>query len=460
MRLLIVAGLMLTISALQAQDMMDLSLEQACKYAQDNSPTIKNAQVDVEIAKKKIWETTAMGLPQISGSVEYQNFLDIPTSLLPDFISPSVYGVLLQEGLITPAQMPSSSEAQFFPVKFGTQHNASYGVTLSQLIFSGQYIVGLQASKVFGSMSEQSLQKNQTDIRYSITETYCLILSLQENTALLDSNLMSFKKLLNEAEITYKEGFIEEINVDQIRLNVSNLENAVSSLSRQIEAASMLLKFQMGMPVNQQIRLTDNLEDIMNGKTMALSEGGFNPTVTIDYQIMETQVKLQQLSLKREQSTYLPSLAGYFSYTNKAMRDKFDFFDGSQSWYPTTLVGFKLEVPIWSSGMRHSKIQQARLNLEKSVTTRDMVAESLRLQYEQARISYLSALDKYNHEKQNVDLTNKILEKTMVKYREGIASSMELTQAQMQYQTSQSNYFAAMFELIVAKNKMEKLLEN
>jgi outer membrane protein TolC len=460
MRLLIVAGFLLTFSALQAQDMMDLSLDQACKYAQENSPTLKNAQVDVEIAKKKIWETTAIGLPQISGSVEYQNFLNIPTSLLPDFISPSVYGVLLQEGLITPAQMPSASDAQFFPVQFGTQHNASFGTTLSQLIFSGQYIVGLQASKVFGSMSEQSLQKNQTDIRYSITETYCLILSLQENTSLLDSNLLSFKKLLNESEIMYKQGFVEEINVDQIRLNVSTLENAVSSLRRQIEGASMLLKFQIGMPMTQQIRLTDNLEGIMNGKTMVLTEDAFNPTGSIDYQIMETQVKLQQLSLKREQSTYLPSLTGFFSYSNKAMSNKFNFFSGDQSWYPTTLVGFKLEIPIWSSGIRHSKVQQAQLNVEKSITTRNMVSESLKLQYEQARISYLSAIDKYNHEKQNVNLTNKIFEKTMIKYREGIASSMELTQAQMQYQTSQSNYFAAMFELIVAKNKMEKLLEN
>ncbi|MPL94178.1 hypothetical protein SDC9_40328 [bioreactor metagenome] len=452
---------LITFLGLRAQESTNLTLAQAWQYALQNSPTLINAQADVEIARKKIMETTAIGLPQINGSVEYQNFLDIPTTLLPDFISPAVYGVLLQEGLITPAQMPDASSSQFFPAKFGTQHNASYGVTLSQLIFSGQYIVGLQASKVFGGLSQQSLEKNRIDIKHQITETYCLILSLQENKSFLDSNLTSFAKLLKETEAMNAQGFVEEINVDQLKLNVSTLENAVNSLSRNIETAQMLLKFQMGMPVEQSIILTDHLEDLMlSMNTTVLTDSAFKPALTIDMQLMDTQVKLQELSLKREQSAYLPTLAGYFSYSRKAMRDEFNFFDGDQAWYPTSLIGFKLDVPIWSSGTRHARVQQARINLDKSITSRNMVEQSLYLQYEQARIGYLSAIDKYNHEKQNVSLTEKILDKTMIKYREGLSSSMELTQAQMQHQTSQANYFAAVFELISAWNKMEKLLEN
>lgn len=461
MKPLLIIFITLSFLKLGAQENTQLSLEQARSFALQNSPLIINAGADVEIAKKKIMETTAIGLPQVNGSVEYQNFLDIPTTLLPDFISPAVYGVLLQEGLIAPAQMPSSDATQFFPAKFGTQHNASYGVTLSQLIFSGQYIVGLQASKVFGSMSEQNLQKTRSDISHQITETYCLILSLQENKHFLDSNLVSFNKLLKETEAMYAQGFVEETNVDQLRLNVSTLENGINSLSRNIEAAQMLLKFQMGMPVNQPITLTDRLEPIMMSmNTMALADSAFNPAMTTDMQLMETQVHLQQLSLKREQSAYLPTLAGYYSYSRKAMRDEFNFFDGDQSWYPTSLIGFKLEVPIWSSGTRHTRIQQARINLDKTMTTRNMVEQSLYLQYEQARIAYLSAIDKYNHEKDNVELAAKIMNKTMIKYREGLSSGIELTQVQMQHQTAQANYFAAVFELISARNKMEKLLEN
>jgi len=300
-----------------------------------------------------------------------------------------------------------------------------------------------------------------TDIKYSITETYCLILSLQENAVILDSNLVHFQKLLMESEAMFKEGFIEETNVDQLKLNVSNLDNAVNSLKRQIEAAQMLLKYQMGMEVTQPVRLTDELEKILDGtSTDVLSGTAFNPSAVIDYQLMETQVRLQELSLKREKSAYLPTMAGYFSYSRKAMRDEFNFFDNEQSWYPTTLVGIKLEVPIWSSGSRHTKIQQAQLNVQKSITNRDMVGQALLLQYEQARIAYLSALDKYQHEKENVAIAEKILNKTMIKFREGLSSSMELTQAQMQHQSAQGNYFAAVFELVSARNKMQKLLEN
>ncbi|PLW93056.1 MAG: hypothetical protein C0592_07575 [Marinilabiliales bacterium] len=445
----------------QESEPMQLSLAQACEYAKQNNTNVQNAQIDVEIARKKVWETTAIGLPQINGSVEYQNFLDIPTTLLPDFISPSVYGVLLQEGLITPAQMPSSESQQFFPAKFGTQHNASYGVTLSQLIFSGQYIVGLQAARVFSMVSQQSLQKNEIDVVASVTETYCLVLSLQENKNSLDSNLASFQKLLFETEALYKEGFVEEINVDQLTLNVSSLQNGVNSIARSIEAAKMLLAFQMGMPVSQKLELTDDLESIVSTIDLEqiLSED-YDPAQSIDYQIMETQVRLMELDMKREKTAYLPTLAGFFSYSEKAMRDEFNFFDGDQDWFPTTLVGFQLEIPLWSSGSRHSKVQQAKLKVQKSENTRDMVGESLKLQYTQARIEYLNAVDTYVTEKENMLLSKKILDKTIIKYREGITGSTELTQIQMQYQTAQANYFAAMFRVISAKTKLNKLLVN
>ena len=244
MKIVSILFMFLFLGQLNAQEegVVQLTLSQACDFALKNNVNVENAQIDVEVAKKKVWETTAIGLPQVSGSVEYQNFLDIPTTLLPDFISPSVYGVLLQEGLITPAQMPSSESAQFFPAKFGTQHNASYGVTLSQLIFSGQYIVGLQAARVFSMVSQQSLKKSETDIVASVTETYCLVLSLEENKISLDSNLASFEKLLFETEALYKEGFVEEINVDQLKLNVSSLQNAVNSINRYIDAVKLLLK--------------------------------------------------------------------------------------------------------------------------------------------------------------------------------------------------------------------------
>lgn len=435
------------------------SLEQAQNYAVKNNLSVQNASRDVEIARQKIWETTAIGLPQINGSVQYQNFLDIPTTLLPDFISPSVYGVLLQEGLISPAQMPTDLGSQFFPAKFGTQHNASAGLTLSQLIFSGQYIVGLQASKIFMQMSEQSLRKTEIDIRNSVSETYILALSLTETKAILDSSLIKFKKLLYETEAMYAQGFVEETNVDQLKLNVSNLENSVSALSRQIEMVLNLLKFQMGIDLGQSIILSDNLESVLTSVNLEyFMTAKLEVEKNNDYKIVSTSVELQRLNLKRERSMYLPSIAAYLSASEKAMRDEFNFFSGEEDWYPTTIVGINLDIPIWSSGSRHSKTQQAKLNVEKAQANLELVEQSLQLQFEQAKIKYLSALDKLRHEQQNVALASKILDKTMIKFKEGLASSMELTQAQMQHLTAQSNYFAAVLEVMSAKNQLEKLI--
>jgi outer membrane protein TolC len=310
-------------------------------------------------------------------------------------------------------------------------------------------------------VSQQSLKKSETDIVASVTETYCLVLSLEENKISLDSNLASFEKLLFETEALYKEGFVEEINVDQLKLNVSSLHNAVNSINRSIEAVKILLKFQMGMSIDQPIELSDNLESIVSDIDIEkIYAEDFDPSQSIDYQIMDTQVRLMELDMKREKSAYLPTLAGFFSYSEKAMSDEFNFFDGDQDWYPTTLVGFQLDIPLWSSGSRLSKVQQSKLKVLKSTNTRDMVGESLRLQYTQARVEYMNAVDTYVTEKANMILSKKILDKTIIKYREGLTGSTELTQIQMQYQTGQANYFAAMYKVISARTKLNKLLAN
>ncbi len=242
---------------------------------------------------------------------------------------------------------------------------------------------------------------------------------------------------------------------------MSSLQNGVNSINRSIEAAKMLLTFQMGMPIDQPIELTDNLENIVSIIDIEeILSPNYDPAQSIDFQLMQTQVLLMELDMKREKSAYLPSLAGFFSYSEKAMRDEFNFFDGEQDWFPTTLVGFQLDVPLWSSGSRRSKVQQAKLKIQQSENTRDMVGESLKLQYTQARVEYLNAVDTYVTEKENMVLSKKILDKTIIKYREGLCGSTELTQIQMQYQTSQANYFAAMFQVISARTKLNKLLAN
>ncbi len=444
----------------QQSSTSSFTLKEAQEYAAKNSYSVRNTAIDLVIAKKKIWETTAMGLPQINGQIQYQNMLDIPTTLLPDFISPSVYGVLMMEGVKdrfgNPITMPASTGATF-PAKFGTQHNASLGGTLSQLIFSGQYIVGLQASKVFYQMSVQGQQKSQIDARFSVSTSYYLVLVLKQNKEILEKSLTTLQKTVFEAEQSNKQGFIEDITVDQMRINLITLENAITSIEGQIQTSLNLLKFQMGIDLNQPLELTDNLESFINEALLQPSNGAaLDVNRMIDYQIMQTQLKLQKLNLRREKFNFLPTIAGFYTYQQKAMRQEFDIFDKGKDWFPTSIIGINIDIPIFSSGSRLMKVQQAKLTVQKMEIAELQVSEGLKLEAAQASTSFNTAFQKFNKEKTSKDLASKVYQTTLTKYNSGVATSIELTQAYSQYLTSESNYHMALMEMLTAKLKLDK----
>lgn len=436
------------------------SLKEAQEYAAKNSYAVKNSTIDLRIAKKKIWETTAMGLPQVSAQIQYQDMLDIPTTLLPDFISPSIYGVLMKEGVVDrfgrPITMPSGSSATF-PAKFGTQHNASIGGTVSQLIFSGQYIVGLQASKVFYQMSEEGHQKAQLDARYNVSTSYYLVLVLQQNKEILQKSLTTLQKTVFEAEQSNKQGFIEEIAVDQMKINLITLENAITSIEGQVQTSLNLLKFQMGIDLNEQLFLSDNLESFVNEALLQPTNSvNLDLNRMIDYKIIQTQMKLQKLNLRREQSNYLPTIAGFYTYQQKAMRQEFDIFEKGKDWYPTSIIGINIDIPIFSSGSRLMKVQQAKLNFQKMEIAQQQVSEALKLEAFQASSNFNTAYEKFNKEKTSKELASKVYQTTLTKYNNGVASSIELTQSYSQYLTSESNYHMALMEMLTAKLKLDK----
>ncbi len=436
------------------------SLKEAQEYAAKNSYAVKNSTIDLRIAKKKIWETTAMGLPQVSAQIQYQDMLDIPTTLLPDFISPSIYGVLMKEGVVDrfgrPITMPSGSSATF-PAKFGTQHNASIGGTVSQLIFSGQYIVGLQASKVFYQMSEEGHQKAQLDARYNVSTSYYLVLVLQQNKEILQKSLTTLQKTVFEAEQSNKQGFIEDITVDQMKINLITLENAITSIEGQVQTSLNLLKFQMGIDLNEQLSLSDNLESFVNEALLQPTNSvNLDLNRMIDYKIIQTQMKLQKLNLRREQSNYLPTIAGFYTYQQKAMRQEFDIFEKGKDWYPTSIIGINIDIPIFSSGSRLMKVQQAKLNFQKMEIAQQQVSEALKLEAFQASSNFNTAYEKFNKEKTSKELASKVYQTTLTKYNNGVASSIELTQSYSQYLTSESNYHMALMEMLTAKLKLDK----
>lgn len=422
-------------------DIQELSLKEVQGYAVKHSTATQNARLDVAMAKKKIWETTATGLPQISAKVSYMNNLQIPTTLIPaEFLD------------------PDAEPGSFIGVKFGTQHNATLSITMDQLIFNGSYIVGLQASGIYLRLSQEQLIKSEIDVKESVTKTYYLILLAEDNKKTMESSLQNMKKTLEETKELYKAGFVADTDVDQIQLSVTDLENAVRSMDRQIEITYRLLKFQMGFELQKEIRLSQTLEEIlMEIDNEELLTTGYNLFNHIDYRLVDTQEKSLNLLLRREKTEYLPNISAFVTYSQMAMRDSFNFFS-KEKWYPSTAVGLNINIPIFSSGMRGARVAQAKMDLRKANNLKQQVADGLELELLRARSEFRDGLEKTQSTRENVKLAKKIYDKTLIKYNSGTASSLELIQTHNQYLTAESNYTRVVVELLNAKTRLDKAL--
>lgn len=444
------------------QRSMPLSLKQAQEYAIQNNRTVKNARIDTELAKKKIWETTAIGLPQLSAAANYQHIFKVPTMNFPatmlsnefiQFDPGTGYGTIsgVSDGNGGNIYLNNVAGAE---IKLGVPDNLTFDVTLSQLLFSGAYLVGLQASKVYYMMSDQGLEKSETDVRESVANTYYLVLNLDQNRKIVSQSHQNILKTLADMRQMLNMGFIENTDVDQIELTSVNLSNVLKTLERQLDASKDLLKFQLGLPFETGIELTDDLGSILSSITLEQIEGQqLNIENNITYKIMSTQEKLGELNLKREQSNYLPNLAAFYRHSEKLKKADFDFT-------MKDIAGVSLNIPIFSSGQRNVMVAQRKLELEKIRNSKNLATDGLRLEFINARNELRTSYEKYLNEQHNVELASKIYDKIQIKYKEGLSGSLDLTTAQNQYLAAQSNYFSAAYALLAAKNKLDKLTNN
>ncbi|MCX7987617.1 MAG: TolC family protein [Bacteroidales bacterium] len=410
-----------------------LSLSEAKIYALANSPVIKNSVLDVESAKKKIWETTAIGLPQVSAKYSYSYIITLPEIY-------KQFAAMGSGGTGAPTNLDD------------LRTSSTLDITVSQLLFSGSYLVGLQTSKVYRSLSELSLSKSKQDLAESVTNSYLLVLVSYENQRLVDSVYQNTLKILESMKAMYQQGFVEETDVDQMQITVNNLKNTSDILRQQVGIAERLLKFQLGCSLDQPIRLTDSLTTLA---TRLADQGILLQNFVIDnqveYKLLDTQSKLMKLNLRLNQSAFLPEIAAFYQH------DK-NFNEKSITFTPPDLVGLQVNIPIFSSGMRLARVSQAKISYQKALINQQQAAQSLQIGFEDARAKYLSALNSYSTAYDNFKLAEKVYNRAWTKYREGTISSVELTQVQNQYIQSQTNYFNALLELNSARTRLEKLL--
>lgn len=418
---------------------MKFSLNEAKEYALENSPVLLNSTRDVEIAKAKIWETTATGLPQagLSGSYSYSPRL---AGLTEIFIGGDTTG----GGGENPFGFdinPDDLKTSFF-----------MDVQVSQLIFSGQYIVGLQAAKAYANLSKLSNSKSRADLIETISNVYAEVLVNRSTKTTLDSTLAVVEKTYYESEQLYKSGFAEATDVDQLRIQYLNIRSTLSFMERRIEFTERLLKFHIGLPVNNPIELTDNIEGMINSMQLeTVITDSLNIHENITYKMALTSEALSQLNMRVKKAQFLPTLAGFYN----RHEDFDDNFFNDQS---PNMFGLSLNFPLFSSGQRISQVSQARLEFLKARTQREMLSESLAIQYETMLAGYISARDIFNMQKENRDLSYKVYLNSITKFREGVGSSLDMNQAQNQYFTAENNYYSALMALVMAKSNLENLL--
>ncbi|MCF6350705.1 MAG: TolC family protein [Flavobacteriaceae bacterium] len=416
------------------------SLDQAVDFAITNSYASKNASLDIDKAEKKSWETTTIGLPQINANVDYQNFIRQPISLIP-------------------AAFFGGAVGEFAEVNFGTKQNINASATLSQLLFDGSYLVGLQSAKVFLKISELAKIKTEQAIREAVINAYGNVLLTRESITILENNVKIITKNINDTQQIFENGFAEEQDVEQLKITRATLKNQLNRSNRLLEVAKNMLKITMGIVIDRPINLTETLESLVQkNMDLELYATAFNLDNHIDYKIAQNSVTASELLMKFEKSKALPSLSAFINYAVTANNDNFRFIESEQKWFGSSLFGVSLNVPIFSSFKRDAKTQQAKIVLNQSQIKLDETAQKLKLQVASTKANYQFAIENYQTTKENLDLAKRIEKKEQIKFFEGVSTSFNLSQAQNQLYTIQQQYLQAIVAIINAKVGLESAL--
>jgi outer membrane protein len=430
----------LSVNAQDTAKSYSFTLQQAINHALEYNYSVINSGRDIEAAKEKKWETTAMGLPQINAGVDYTN------------------NFVLQKSVV-PAEFFGGNPGEYAEVAFGTKHNMVARSTLSQLIFDGSYIVALQASKTYLKYYENSKQRTDIDIKEMVINSYGNVLLAKENIAILEKNIASLQKTLNDTKAIYKNGLIEEESVEQLEITLASLESTLNYNKRLLDITYKMLKINLGIEIADQLTLTDKLEDLtIQNMDLAFSANEFNINDNINHKIASNFQEQRTLEYKLERSKALPSLSANVNFGYTAFKDEFQFFTKNQNWFNYSNLGVSLNVPIFSSLARSSRTQQAKIALEQAKTQLTETEQKLKLQYATAKSEYEYSIADYATAKNNLNLAERIEKKQQIKFTEGLSTSFDFNDAQRQLYTAQQKYLETMVNIVNKKASLEKII--
>ena len=417
-----------------------LTLNEAIEFGLSNNRSIINADREILKAKKERWKTIAIGLPQLSSQINYQNFLEMPISLVP-------------------SEFFGGKAGTFEELTFGTEQIMVGSVKMEQLLFDGSYLVGLEASRVYLKISENLFEKTNLEVKKLIVNTYTNVLIAKLNISFLEKNKMALEANLREITELFKTGFEEQETVEQTQLSLFQIINQLKYAKNQMKITQEMVKFIIGYPAEKKLILESELEDIFNEDVFFDSIPSINQIDNnIDIRIADNNVKTEELQFKYEKSKSLPKLSGFINQTYTGNSNDFTFTDSQQKWYGSSIVGLNLTIPLFSSFGRSAISQKAKISLDQAITQLTETQERVKIEVNAAYNDYQLSIDNYFTEKENLRLAESIEKKNQNKFFEGVVQSFELRMAQMQLYSAQNNYVTAIQTLINKKITLETLL--
>ena len=423
-------------------EVVSLSIEDAVKYGVENNRNLKNAEREIQMAYQERWKTIAIGLPNVSLDLNYLNNLELPTSLIP-------------------AEFFGGNKGDFSEIQFGTEQTAIGSVRMEQLLFDGSWLVGLEYSKIFLATSENFYEKTLLEVREGIVKLYSLVATLNEGISLLENNLENFKKDLNEVTELYKNGFQEKENVEQIRITLAQAELSLLQAIKTRDNQINLLKLVLGININDKLVLVTSLDDFIgNNVVFANSFEDFDTDKNVDIKISQNMFDTKRIEYKLEKSKQLPKISGFVSGTYTGYNNEFNFTDKSQSWFGSSVVGVNLEIPLFNANRMNVSSQKAKIAMEQARANLEEQEENTQAEVIQKLNDYQLANKSLSVNEQNMNLAISIEDKNSIKFFEGLVSSFELRQAQIQLLDSQQKYLNSVIELISIKTELETLYNN
>jgi len=430
------------------------TLQQAIDYAIENSNQMKMAQLEVVDAEAQIKEYKSIVMPKLSGRLNYQYYFAVPVSPVDDFITPAVYQVLEAEEVA--GVEPYVGPPDVFEFTVFQKHNITANLDASILLFDGSYTVGLKASKLFRELTSKNLDVKKEEITSNVTKAYMNILIAQENKKTLEKNKNNVESSLTQAVASFESGFAEHLDVERLDLSLENIKTEYENLDDIIDISKDLLKFQMNYPINEDIQLSEDIETLVNILSVEDIDmkSSIDYTQRAEYSQIELGYAINELNVERLKKGNLPSLSARANFNESLQRN--DLFDSNAlGWIPQASVSLGVNIPIYDGNERKSKIKRAEIELDKVSIQKAEFERGVALQVRSAQLNLKRAKNTLANREKSLMIIEGIYEKTQIKFKEGVGSSLEITQAEQQLYLAQSNYINALYELLSSKTDLE-----